>query len=163
MSLTWLQDVRWFFPEDFYPVFPGMVPARTWWRAGPVVQARSLLRGDWHGQWQLHYSLVCLQSPTCTATLTAVCCCFLYPPWPICCAKQAGVTGEQEEEPRHSTMLQWGEERMLLGQAWSSPCSSGGKPHGATVLQPPARNCHSSHIFWASAPLLPDSMSNMEG
>lgn len=57
----------------------------------------------------------------------------------------------------------WEEERMLLGQGWSSPCSSEGKPYGATVRQSPARNYHSGHIFWASSPLLPDSMSNMEG
>lgn len=36
MSLMWLQDVCLHFPEFFYPVFPGMVPARTWWRAGPA-------------------------------------------------------------------------------------------------------------------------------
>jgi len=35
------------------------------------------------------------------------------------CDPFAVQTGEQVEEHRHSTVLQHGEERMLLGQAWS--------------------------------------------
>lgn len=35
MSLVRLQDACWCFPEDFHHL-PGLVPAVTWWRAGPA-------------------------------------------------------------------------------------------------------------------------------